>query len=375
MTFKLGLIINPLAGLGGSVALKGSDGADIVNKALYLGAIPKAALRVKETLSMLQSNIEIYTYPGEMGADLARSMGFTVHIFGAISAITCAADTEQAARDLSQQGIDILLFVGGDGTARDVFKAIGTSQACLGVPAGVKMHSAVYAVSPRAAGELLQKVIAGEVVNLLDAEVRDIDEEAFRNGHVRSKYYGELRVPQHVQYLQQAKIGGKEVEALVIQDMAADIQQRWSEDEIESDTIYIVGSGSTTLGVMNELGIDSTLLGIDIVQNGILLESDVTEQQILTRIAGKPAKILVSLIGGQGHVFGRGNQQLSAEVINGVGKSNIWIIASKSKLESLQGRPLLVDTGDSDLDESLSGHTEIICGFEDYVFYPLGRWE
>lgn len=376
MSFKLGLIINPYAGLGGSVGLKGSDGAETIKKALNLGAKPKAALRVKEVLSMLGPEVEILTYPGEMGADLARSMGFKIQIFGEISAVTTSEDTSRAALDLSQQGIDLLLFAGGDGTARDIFNGIGSSQACLGVPAGVKMHSAVYAVSPLAAGELLQKIIAGEVVNLLDTEVRDIDEDAFREGVVSSKYYGELKVPQHIRYLQQAKIGGRENEALVIEDIAADMEQRWSAHaDTGEEMLYIVGSGSTTLGVMSALGIESTLLGVDIISDGELLAKDVTEQQIIEAIKNKPAKILVSLIGGQGHLFGRGNQQLSAEVIKAVGPTNILIIASKAKLASLQNRPLLVDTGDSELDKVLVGHREVICGFEDYVFYPVGLWE
>lgn len=372
MPFKLGLIINPLAGLGGSVALKGSDGHETVQKALSLGAKPKATLRVREVLSMLESNVAIYTYPGEMGAELAQSMGFEVFQFGQTDSLTNAQDTQRAARELSEQNIDLLLFAGGDGTARDVYHGIGCSQACLGIPAGVKMHSAVYAVSPRAAGELLQKIIAGEIINLIDAEVRDIDEDAFREGIVNSKYFGELKVPQHVRYLQQAKIGGKEVEELVIQDIAADIQQRWDSEEAGNEHIYIVGSGSTTRGVMSELGIDSTLLGIDLVKNGDLLASDVTEKQILDVITGGDTKIIMSMIGGQGHLLGRGNQQLSAEVIKSVGIDNILIIASKTKLTSLQKRPLLVDTGDSKLDDALTGYKEVICGFEEYVIYPIG---
>jgi predicted polyphosphate/ATP-dependent NAD kinase len=152
--FRLGLIVNPLAGVGGSVGLKGSDGEATALKALALGAEPKANLRTQQALEPLAGlEIELITYPGEMGEDSARIAGFKPRVIGTITAgHTCAEDTERAAREMAKQGVDLILFAGGDGTARNICHAIGDATPVLGIPAGVKIHSGVYAVTPKAPG-------------------------------------------------------------------------------------------------------------------------------------------------------------------------------------------------------------------------------
>lgn len=194
----LGLIVNPIAGLGGRVGLKGSDGAEIQQKAREMGAAPQAGKRAVEALQLLlplQPNLEILTYPGEMGADAARQAGFAQHLIGAIAAgQTTAKDTQRAAKDMLQDGVTLLLFAGGDGTARDVCAAIGIELPALGIPAGVKIHSAAYATQPRHAGELAVAFLRGEA-ELRQAEVMDIDEEAFRAGRVSPRLYGYLKMP------------------------------------------------------------------------------------------------------------------------------------------------------------------------------------
>ncbi|WP_372737586.1 ATP-NAD kinase family protein [Neptunomonas sp.] len=368
--FKLGLLINPLAGLGGSVALKGSDGADTASKALALGAEPKAQLRTLVALSVLKdSAIDIVTYPAEMGEDAARLAGFKPIVLGEIvSGQTTAEDTERAAQALYAAGVDLILFAGGDGTARNICHALPEQFPVLGIPAGVKIHSGVYAVTPKAAGEIVAMLIRGELVTLGEQEVRDIDEEAFRQGRVRAKYYGELLVPQEHRYLQNVKSGGKEVEELVLADIAADLIER-----MEPATRYIMGSGSTVKAVMDELGLQNTLLGVDLIEDHTLLGSDFTAQQLLEDTSGRKTKLVITIIGGQGHILGRGNQQLSPELIKQIGKENIIVIATKTKLEALQGRPLIVDSGDPEVDKSLAGVIAVTTGYHDSVLYRIAE--
>jgi predicted polyphosphate/ATP-dependent NAD kinase len=153
---------------------------------------------------------------------------------------------------------------------------------------------------------------------------------------------------------------------MVLADIAADVI-RQVEDEL-----VIMGSGSTTEFIMEEMGLDNTLLGVDVVQDQTLIASDVSEQQLLELIKQHDSvKLVVTLIGGQGHVFGRGNQQLSPEVIRAVGQENIIIVATKTKLEALEQRPLLVDTGDVTLDKALSGFVKVTTGYNDYVMVQM----
>jgi predicted polyphosphate/ATP-dependent NAD kinase len=206
------------------------------------------------------------------------------------------------------------------------------------------------------------------LVTLGDQEVRDIDEAQFREGRVRAKYYGELLVPQEHRYLQNVKNGGKEVEELILTDIAADLIER-----MEPDTRYIIGSGTTVQAVMQELGLPNTLLGVDLVADQKLLASDCTAQELLAKTTGADTKIIITIIGGQGHILGRGNQQLSPELIRRVGKDNLIVIATKTKLAELDGRPLIVDTGDTELDKELSGVIPVITGYHDAVLYRIAE--
>ncbi|MEJ6473295.1 ATP-NAD kinase family protein [Pseudoalteromonas piscicida] len=373
MHFKLGLIINPLAGLGGSVALKGSDGNDTAQQALALGAEPRANQRAKTALTQLlghRDQIEIFTVNGEMGERTATELGFNTHVvYRTNSPATTPEDTEAAAQLLKQQGVDLLLFAGGDGTARNICHALGDDCPALGIPAGCKIHSGVYAITPKAAGRVVELLVTGELVSIGEADVMDIDEAAFREGTVRAKRYGEMQVPTELRYVQAVKNGGKESDELVLADIAAYVVS-----EMEEDHTYIMGSGSTVAAVMEEMGLENTLLGVDVVKDQTLIAQDQTAQQLLALADGN-SKLVITLIGGQGHIFGRGNQQLSPELIKKVGKDNIILIATKSKLKALNGRPLIADTGDEQLDESLAGFIKVITGFNDHVMYAIGHQE
>ncbi|MFP3352872.1 ATP-NAD kinase family protein [Pseudoalteromonas sp. SIMBA_153] len=371
MQFKLGLIVNPVAGLGGSVALKGSDGEDTAAKAIALGAEPKSNSRTKAALEVLvphQSNITIYTVNDEMGEQTAKALGFNTQVVYQSNSPTTSDDTEAAARLLQQQGVDLILFAGGDGTARNICHAVEDSVPVLGIPAGCKIHSGVYAITPKAAGRVVEMLVKGELVTLSDADVMDIDEVAFRQGTVKAKRYGEMQVPSEVRYVQAVKNGGKETDELVLADIAAYVVS-----EMDADTLYVMGSGSTVGAVMEEMGLENTLLGVDLVEDQALVGQDLTAQQLLELTKERETKLVITLIGGQGHIFGRGNQQLSPALIKAIGRDNIIVVATKTKLQALNGRPLICDTGDSKLDDELSGYIRVTSGFNDHIMYAVGH--
>ncbi|MDP3845960.1 MAG: ATP-NAD kinase family protein [Pseudomonas sp.] len=368
--FHLGLIINPLAGLGGTVGLKGSDG--VAAQALALGAEPRAAARTRVALECLLSlvdRLEFATFAGAMGADLLAEMGFNFRVLGDLTRTdsSSAADTRLAVGALQEAGVALILFAGGDGTARDVCVVAKADQPVLGIPAGVKIHSGVYAISPRAAGELAKRLVEGGLVRLASGEVRDLDEAALRDGKVAARWYGELTVPVEGHFMQQVKQAGMESEELVLVEIAD-----WLHDSWEADVRYVFGPGSTLHGVAGNLGLSTTLLGVDVIENGVLIASDVTEAQLFDLVQGHPSRLLVTAIGGQGHIIGRGNQQISPRVLRAIGLEQLRVVATKRKLATLAGRPLLVDSGDAQLDETFPDAVRVWAGYKEELLYPLG---
>ena len=367
----VGLVVNPYAGIGGAIALKGSDGADIREKALKAGAERKAMQRAETALKILQNyqkQLDFVTCGGEMGENVLKSLGFSYQtVFNPNTQETSSDDTKQAVKAIIDKNVDILLFAGGDGTARDVYSVVPDNQLVLGIPAGVKIHSGVYAISPTAAGRVIEKILKGELSSIHDSDVMDIDESAFREGVVKARRYGEMSVPAELEYVQAVKMGGKESDELVLDDIAAEVIER------VDDELLVMGSGSTVAAIMEDMGLENTLLGVDLVQNETLVKSDVTEKELFEAVSNAPnsVKLVITLIGGQGHLFGRGNQQLSPRVIRAIGKDNIWVVATKAKLKSLNTQPLRVDTGDSELDNELSGTIRVITGYHDEVLMPV----
>jgi len=367
---RLGLIVNPVAGIGGRVGLKGSDGIRIQQQALELGAVPQAETRAVyalEAIKTLGAQLEITTYPGEMGEGAARQSGFEPTVIGTIQrGSTTASDTRRAAQELKQLNVALLLFAGGDGTARDVFDAVGDGIPVLGIPAGVKIHSAAYATSPKAAGALAGSFLSGDIASLREAEVMDIDEDAVRAGRVSAKLYGFLRIPFQRRLVQGAKAASGPTEAGSMRAIACHIVEN-----LRRDCLYIIGPGTTTRAIASELGVPKTLTGVDVVLDGRVVASDANEARLLELLDGRPATIIVTPIGGQGYVFGRGNQQLSHEVINRVGKSNIIVVGTKEKIHSLKGQPFLVDTGDPSLDQTLTGYVRVVTGYNELIMYRV----
>lgn len=385
---RLGLIVNPVAGLGGRVGLKGSDGLRVQKQAIALGAIPRAMDRAAEALMQLRrvDDLEIVTWSGRMGEDTVRACDLSPVVVGSAGPDLIAAagnsadngvthdgnaegtmaydstadDTRAAAGSMRDLGVDLLLFAGGDGTARDICLSIGEDLPALGIPAGVKIHSAVYARNPLNAGELAALFLEGHVSTLRAAEVMDIDEEAARDGRISAQLHGYLRIPSRTSLVQSLKAPSGPGEEASMDAIAAAITE-----SMEPDTLYLMGPGTTIRAILARLGLRKTLIGVDAVENGKLVAEDLNETQILSLIEGRQAKVVVTPIGGQGCIFGRGNQQLSPEVLARVGRNDIIVVATPAKTNSLGDGSLWVDTGDREVDATLAGHLRVVTGYKE----------
>ncbi|MEV5748852.1 NAD(+)/NADH kinase [Actinoallomurus sp. NPDC052308] len=366
---RLGLVVNPVAGLGGRVGLKGSDGADVQRRARALGAEPRAAeraaLALAELRSRLGAGLTVRTAAGAMGADAVAAAGLRPVVVHEPGRPTTPADTRAAAVALAAE-VDLLLFAGGDGTARDVLDAVGTSVPVLGVPTGVKMHSAVFGVSPRAAGEAAALMAAGGTT-LRDAEVMDLDEDAVREGRVSARLYGHLRVPDVPVRIQQRKVGGSVTSPASVGGIAAELRRRLGPGEA-----LVLGPGGTMRAVAAALGADVPVMGVNVLdRDGRLVAADVAAARLEETVRETPAWVAVTPIGGQGFLLGRGNQQISPAVLRAVGADRLLVVATETKLAALGGRPLLVDTGDEDLDRELTGHRPVLTGHGRTAMYPI----
>jgi predicted polyphosphate/ATP-dependent NAD kinase len=368
---RIGLIVNPVAGMGGAVGLKGTDGEEILQQARNLGAEPRAELRAEIALArlrVLKDSLSMYCFAGEMGESCATRAGLDLSIVGApIGTTTTAQDTRRAAGLMVDRGVDLILFAGGDGTARDTCAAIGDSVPALGIPAGVKIHSSVFAASPAAAGEIAASFVQGDIRRFKDAEVMDINEEDYRREILSAQLYGYLKVPDSDRFMQGLKAGSVANDQAIQGAIAADVIEQMSDD-----WRYLVGPGTTCRPILEQLGLDNTLLGIDLVQAGKQLGKDLSETEILAAVEGRQTKLILTPVGGQGFLLGRGNQQLSSKIIRTVGKSNIIVVATDTKLASLRGNALLVDTGDDATDQYLVGYYRVITAYHKSTVYRVG---
>lgn len=369
---KLGLIVNPIAGLGGRVGLKGSDGTELQKRAFALGAVPVARMRAGQTLEKLQpyiTNLQIHTFPGEMGADVCQLLGYQPEVCGSINpGTTTAQDTIRAARQFLDKGADLILFAGGDGTAIDICSAVAQEIPVVGIPAGVKIHSGVFARNPVTTADVVIQFLFQKNPETEEAEVIDVDEELYRQGILASKLFGYLLVPCRKRRLQGIKTTIPLSEAASLVEIASEVITM-----MQPGLVYILGPGTTTRAVTRALGLEKTLLGVDVIEGKQVILKDANERQLLELLDTVSGKIIVSPIGGQGFLFGRGNQQISPEVIRKTGSANIWVICIPEKLHSLAGRPLLVDSGDVHLDDELTGYMSVITGYRESIIYPVSK--
>lgn len=366
---KLGLVVNPIAGMGGRVGLKGTDGQEVLEEARKRGAQPEAPIKAVKALKQLlplKEELLIFLASGQMGEDLAQEAGLNYQVLHQVQDQSAPQDTLTLIEKLQAEQVDLILFAGGDGTARDIASVTQLTIPVIGIPAGVKIHSPVYATTPEHAGQLALKYLQDQDLPLQDEEVIDIEENAFRRDEIVTKVYGYLSVPYDASHLQNLKSPTPQ------SDGAAQVSAALSViDKMEDDVYYIIGSGSTLAPIMTELDLTPTLLGIDIIRNKELVKKDAYEQEILDIIADQPAKLIVTPMGGQGYLFGRGNHQLSDKVLDKVGKENIVIVATPGKLNSLNGAPLLVYTGNDKVDQQIEGYYQVLIGYQKSRMYKV----
>ncbi len=367
---KIGLIVNPVAGMGGSVGLKGTDGK-MYEQALKLGAEPVTPQRTKELLSRIRNKneIELCVAPGKMGEDYVRDSGIPFTVIGKVGEETSAEDTERIAGAMLDNGIGLLIFVGGDGTARNIYDALSSKVPVVAVPSGVKVFSAVFAVSARAAAEMVDAFVDGAEIG--EEEVLDIDEDAFRGGKLAAELYGYLLVPK-VKGLLQAGKEASSVDRTSVENKTE--IARYIVANRDRDTLYLLGPGTTVKALTDEIGVPKTLLGIDAVLDSELVGADINERGILGLLAkygnaGKKVKIIVTPIGGNGFIFGRGSKQFTPKVLKQVGKKNIIIVGTKDKISRLDC--LRVDTGDLETDKLLCGPAKVIVGEKEEVLMEV----
>ncbi len=365
---KLGFIVNPIAGMGGKVGLKGTD--NVLKEAIAKGAEPIAPTRAMEFLQKLKESIgkivvDVVTCPTIMGEDEVRAVGFAVQILPMkIGKETSAEDTKEAVRLLSKARIDLIVFVGGDGTARDIFDAVRIhgEMPVLGVPSGVKMYSGIFAVNPAAAADVVL-AHAQKQAELSEFEVMDADEEAIRSDAFAVKLYGYLKgpfVPMRIQ-------GSKQVSPETVDEKENQMAiAKFVIEEMSPEATIILGPGTTVKRIAELLGVEKTVLGVDIYRKGeVVLDAD--ERKILEEIDDwQNTWIVLSPIGHQGILLGRGNQQISPEIIKRVGRERILVVATKSKLQNIEGNVLRVDTGDAETDEMLRGYGRVVTDYMEW---------
>ncbi|GAT74492.1 ATP-NAD/AcoX kinase [Microbacterium sp. HM58-2] len=472
----IGLVVNPVAGVGGPAGLAGSDGADVQSLALARGARSRVQERTALALRVLAAQhpgLVVATAAGAMGADAVRAAGLVPRVVYPASGAgtgehagtgesgagspdlartpvlehaTDAADTSRAVAAVAAAGADLILVVGGDGTLRDAVAGLGASvsgsttpehhaveagsgaipaetvadlrssggvapfmtpqeaaagarsgadpsgtgpilrnseqeapapaeahgpaaermPAVLGIPAGVKMYSPVFAVSPRAAGAIAAEWVAQGGLPVEEREVLDIDEAAMRRARVDPALYGFLRVPYRSGRTQARKAATPATEAAAVEAAA-----RGAVARMRPGIRYLLGPGGTTAEVARQLGVEGSPLGVDVVLDGIVIKTAASERELLAEIAEGPAQAIVTVIGGQGFLLGRGNQQLSASVLRALGDDPLLVVAPEQKLLDLHGRALIVDTGDPELDARLAGHVRIITGVGTSSLYAV----
>jgi predicted polyphosphate/ATP-dependent NAD kinase len=370
---KLGFIVNPIAGMGGKVGLKGTNG--VVNEAIARGATPVAPKRGIEFLRALKKDmdegqIEILTCPDVMGENEAKQAGFEVQLLPMrIGEKTTAEDTKTATKLLVKAHVDLMVFVGGDGTAKDIHDALRerNETLVLGVPAGVKMYSGVFAVNPAAATDIVV-AYARKQAEVVEFEIIDADEAAIRSDSFAIRLYGYLKGP----FVPLQTQGSKQISPETVDEKENQAAiAKFIIEEMKPDGTYILGPGTTVRFVAEMLGVEKTVLGVDIYRQGKVL-LDVDEKKILETVEDwKNTWIVVSPIGHQGILLGRGNQQISPDIVKRVGKDHLIAAATRSKLQDIEGRILRIDTGSEEVDNMLRGYIRVVTDYGEWRVMPV----
>ena len=353
---KIGFLINPIAGMGGAVGLKGTDGLAAAARAR--GAKPQAAVRARACLHLLsqEPSLLFFAASGEMGENVLLQCGLPYTLAYTAARESSSDDTKRACQAFLENGVDLILFCGGDGTARDVAGSAGHLP-ILGIPAGVKMHSGVFAISPQAAAELAMGFVRGELL-ARDTEIVDVDEELYRAGELQTRLYAIAKTPYQPVLVQERK----RIYSASCEEEFKDQIALFASEFMRDGSAYILGAGTTTARIAELLGVEKTLLGVDVIQEGRLQQKDASERDLLALLdREKSVKVIVSPIGAQGFILGRGSQQISASVLQRIGVENLIIVSTPHKLAELP--QLLVDTGDLEMDRILAGKRMVVTGY------------
>jgi len=368
---KLGFIVNPIAGMGGRVGLKGTDG--VLEKAIALGAKPVAPARAIEFLGKLKAAelpVELVTCPRVMGENEAKIASFPAKILPmSLKSETTAEDTKAAVKQIIASRADLIVFVGGDGTARDIYDALQAENGIpvLGVPSGVKMYSGIFAVNPSEAVEVV-KAFVEETAQIADFEIMDADESAIRRDYFSIRLHGFLKGP----FVPMSISGSKQLSPETSDEHENQMAiARFIVEEMDPKGTYILGPGTTVRCVADLLEVEKTLLGVDIYRNKSIVK-DVNEKKTIEEIRDfQNTRIVVSPIGRQGILLGRGNQQISPKIIRKVGKERIIVAATTRKLRNIDGSVLRVDTGDPEVDKMLGGYIRVVTDYREWRLTPV----
>jgi len=365
---KIGFLVNPVAGMGGRVGLKGTD--NVVNKASALGAKPVSPIRAVEFLKRLKEldlmgKIVLLTCPGVMGEDEAKLAGLKAEVVPmTVQPETSAEDTKKAVRLMVEDNVDLIMFVGGDGTARDILDALGSKAetAVLGVPSGVKMYSGIFAASILDAADIVQALLECEA-QITDLEIVDADEEAIRSDRFSTRLYGFLKGP----FVPMRLVGSKQISPETLDEHENQMAvARFVVEEMNPKATYILGPGTTIKCIADLLGVEKTLLGVDVYKNKKLVKNANEEKILRTVKDWENTWIVLSPIGRQGVLLGRGNQEISPEIIRRAGRDRISVVATKNKIQSIEGGVLRVDTGDTQVDMMLRGYIKVAVDYREW---------
>lgn len=365
MDLRVGLIVNPFAGLGGPVALRGSDG--MADEAIRRGSAPQAtarAIAALRALRPLSDSLMLLTGSGALGAEAAIGAGLRYSVVHQGASPTTRADTAALTTALAGMQPDLLLFAGGDGTARDISARLAKPLPTLGIPAGVKMYSGVFATTPQAAGNLALQFLHSPARRTRQVEVMDVDEARLRRDDIAPELFGYMTSPEDARLLQGKKLRSSPGESVHSEAIAQFIVET-----IDAEGLYFVGPGSTTWSLKHKLSGQPSMLGVDVYRGRHLIAGDATASDLERLTAGQNAQALVTCIGGQGHVFGRGNQQFSPPVLAALGLKRVTVLATPHKLATLNGRPFIADVGNAQAAASMTGYVKVVTGYRSESYY------
>ena len=375
---RLGLLVNPDAGLGARLGLKGSDGQ--AEYARSQGVEDRSGPRMRAMLEHFSAiagakseECHWVTSDGRMGSEWIPESISEIEFAHSSKGPTSANDTSDAISSLLDSGIDLLVYAGGDGTTRDIVSALSEADSpklpVIGVPTGVKMHSGCFASSPKSAAEVLASWIGGDLL-IASTEVLDLDEELYRQGKWVVRIYAEAMTPSSPRWMQGAKM---RVEASGEDEVVEGIAEHIEETIVEDDRLVLWGSGGTLRSIGKIIGFELTTLGIDATRGSQQVGTDINEREILEILDSHegPVTLLLSPMGGQGFLIGRGNLQLSPNVLKRIGVDGVLGIVTPAKLLTL--RSLRIETGDEELDSLFSEkkYLKVLQGYRTTRVLPV----